>query len=52
MPGAGAFSCGRCALTEALSPSVKELKEEVSRLCIITEDEEEIDWVFTENWQS
>lgn len=46
---AGDLSRGTCALTEALSHPVKDLK--VSRLCAIREDEEEVDWVFIENWQ-
>jgi len=51
VPGAGVVSCGKSALIEALSHLVKDLDEEVSRLCVIRKDEEEIDWVFTINWQ-
>lgn len=51
MPVAGELSCGKCALIEALSHLVRKLEEEVSRLCVVSEDEEEIDWVFIENWQ-
>lgn len=43
MPGPGDLSCGRCALLVALSHVVKELKEEVNRLCVIRENEKEVE---------
>lgn len=49
--GSGGISCERCTLVEMLSHQVKEMQEEVSRLQIIGEDNEEIDRVFAETLQ-
>jgi len=38
--------CGRCALLEMLSHKLKGLWKEVSKLCTIKEDEQDIHGVF------
>ena len=49
--GDGLLACRRCVLIEDLCHQVKELQEEVSRLCSIRDDEEERDWIFSETLQ-
>lgn len=45
------LSCRRCAVLEDLCCQVKELQEEVSRLCSTREDEREVERIFSETQQ-